>query len=59
MSKQIGNNEFSPNILLNQQHQQLTELVELIASEKLILQEHDPEALLLISEEKKYSTVGY
>jgi flagella synthesis protein FlgN len=52
MSKQIGNNEFSPNILLNQQHQQLTELVELIASEKLILQEHDPEALLLISEEK-------
>ena len=52
MSKQTGDNEFSPNNLLNQQHQQLTELVGLIANEKLILQQHDPEALLTISEEK-------
>ncbi len=52
MSKQTGVNKFSPNNLLNQQHQQLTDLVELIANEKLILQQHDPDALLLISEEK-------
>jgi flagella synthesis protein FlgN len=52
MTKQTGDNEFSPNSLLNQQHQQLTQLVGLIANEKLILQQHDPEALLTISEEK-------
>jgi flagella synthesis protein FlgN len=52
MSEQTDSNEFSPNSLLNQQYQQLTKLVEIIANEKLILQQHDPEALLLISEEK-------
>jgi flagella synthesis protein FlgN len=52
MSKQTGVNEFSPNSFLNQQYQQLTDLVEMIANEKLILQQHDPDALLLISEEK-------
>jgi flagella synthesis protein FlgN len=52
MTKQTGDNEFSPNSLLNQQYQQLTQLVGLIANEKLILQQHDPEALLTISEEK-------
>ena len=52
MSEQTGINDFSNNNLLNQQHQQLTELVEIIANEKLILQQHNPQALLLISQEK-------
>ena len=40
------------NELLAQQHQQLTLLAKLIADEKQILQQHDPDALLKISEEK-------
>jgi flagella synthesis protein FlgN len=52
MSEPTGISDFSPNNLLNQQHKQLTELVELIANEKLILQQHNPDALLLISQEK-------
>jgi len=38
--------------LLAQQHQQLTSLASVIAHEKEILQQHDPEALLIISQEK-------
>jgi flagella synthesis protein FlgN len=40
------------NELLGQQHQQLTVLAQIIANEKKILQQHDPEALLTISQEK-------
>jgi len=38
--------------LLAQQHQQLTSLASVIAKEKEILQQHDPEDLLAISQEK-------
>jgi flagella synthesis protein FlgN len=38
--------------LLAQQHQQLTSLASVIAQEKEILQQHDPEALLTVSQEK-------
>jgi len=38
--------------LLAQQHQQLTALEKVIANEKEVLQQHDPEALLTISQEK-------
>ncbi|MBU2869995.1 flagellar export chaperone FlgN [Colwellia sp. E2M01] len=38
--------------LLTKQHQQLTLLAQIIANEKQILQQHDPQALLLISQEK-------
>ena len=40
------------NELLVQQHQQLTSLAQIIANEKHILQQHDPQALLAISHEK-------
>jgi flagella synthesis protein FlgN len=40
------------NELLVQQHQQLTTLVQIIANEKEILQQHDPQALLTVSQEK-------
>jgi flagella synthesis protein FlgN len=40
------------NELLVQQHQQLTTLVQIIANEKEILQQHDPQALLSVSQEK-------
>ena len=40
------------NELLSQQHQQLTALAQIIANEKHILQQHDPQALLTISQEK-------
>ena len=40
------------NELLIQQHQQLTTLAQIIANEKHILQQHDPQALLTISQEK-------
>ena len=40
------------NELLTQQHQQLTALAQIIANEKQILQQHDPHALLTISQEK-------
>jgi len=38
--------------LIAQQHQQLTSLVSVIADEKEVLQQHDPEALLKVSQEK-------
>ncbi|MEI6893055.1 MAG: flagellar export chaperone FlgN [Colwellia sp.] len=38
--------------LLAKQHQQLTLLAQVIANEKQILQQHDPKALLTISQEK-------
>ena len=38
--------------LLAQQHQQLTSLASIIAHEKEVLQQHDPEALLTVSQEK-------
>lgn len=38
--------------LLAKQHQQLTKLSQVIADEKQILQQHDPKALLTISQEK-------
>ena len=40
------------NELLVQQHQQLTSHAQIIANEKHILQQHDPQALLAISQEK-------
>lgn len=52
MSVELHSNEPLSHGLLTQQHQQLTELVQIIANEKLILQQHDPEALLVISQEK-------
>lgn len=44
--------ELTSNALLTQQHQQLTALAQIIANEKQILQHHDPEALLVVSQEK-------
>ncbi len=38
--------------LLAQQHQQLTALVSVIAHEKEVLQQHEPEDLLKVSQEK-------
>jgi len=38
--------------LLAKQHQQLTLLAQIIANEKQILQQHDPQELLAISQEK-------
>jgi flagella synthesis protein FlgN len=52
MSEQTSNNDFSPNNLLNQQYQQLIQLAKVIDNEKLILQQHNPEALLLSSQQK-------
>jgi flagella synthesis protein FlgN len=40
------------NELLAQQHQQLSALAQIIANEKHILQQHDPHALLEVSQEK-------
>lgn len=42
----------TPTELLAKQHQQLTSLAQIIADEKKILQQHDPQALLNISQEK-------
>lgn len=42
----------TPTELLASQHQQLTQLAQIIANEKQILQQHDPQALLTISQEK-------
>ena len=42
----------TPTELLAKQHQQLTLLSHIIANEKEILQQHDPKALLTISQEK-------
>lgn len=44
--------ELTSTELLSKQHQQLTELDQVIANEKQILQQHDPQALLTISQEK-------
>jgi len=44
--------ELTSNALLSQQHQQLTTLAQIIGNEKQILQQHDPQALLEISQEK-------
>lgn len=44
--------------LLAQQHQQLTSLASVIAHEKEVLQQHDPEALLIISQEKNQLLVA-
>ncbi|TYK65569.1 flagellar export chaperone FlgN [Colwellia echini] len=38
--------------LLAKQHEQLTLLAQIIANEKQILQQHDPQALLKVSQEK-------
>jgi len=42
----------TPTELLAKQHQQLTLLAQNIADEKQILQQHEPQALLTISQEK-------
>ncbi|KGJ96980.1 flagellar export chaperone FlgN [Colwellia psychrerythraea] len=42
----------TPSELLAKQHQQLTSLAQIIANEQQILQQHDPQALLSISQEK-------
>jgi flagella synthesis protein FlgN len=42
----------TPTELVAKQHQQLTLLVQIIANEKQILQQHDPQKLLTISQEK-------
>lgn len=44
--------ELTSNELLIKQHQQLTALAQVIANEKQILQQHDPQALLTVSQEK-------
>ncbi|HCM47174.1 MAG TPA: flagellar protein FlgN [Colwellia sp.] len=48
-SKQQG---LTPTELVAKQHQQLTLLSQVIANEKQILQQHDPQALLAVSQEK-------
>jgi flagella synthesis protein FlgN len=52
MSLGPDSQELTSNALLVQQHQQLTELAQIIANEKEILQQHDPQALLTVSQEK-------
>ena len=42
----------TPAELLAKQHQQLTLLAQVIANEKEVLQQHEPQALLAISQEK-------
>ena len=44
--------ELTSNVFLTLQHQQLTALAQVIANEKNILQQHDPQALLTVSQEK-------
>jgi len=44
--------ELTSDVLLAQQHQQLTTLAQIIENEKQILQQHDPQALLAVSQEK-------
>ncbi|WP_057830845.1 flagellar export chaperone FlgN [Colwellia sp. TT2012] len=50
--------ELTSNELLIQQHQQLTALGQIIANEKQILQQHDPQALLAISQEKNTQLIA-
>lgn len=52
MSSGPDSQGLTSNELLVQQHQQLTALAQIIANEKHILQQHDPQALLAISQEK-------
>jgi flagella synthesis protein FlgN len=52
MSQDSEAQVLTSNELLAQQHQQLTTLAQVIESEKQILQQHDPQALLIISQEK-------
>ena len=52
MSLGPDSQELTSNDLLVQQHQQLIELTQMIANEKEILQQHDPQALLTVSQEK-------
>ena len=52
MSLGSESQELTSNVLLTQQHQQLTTLAQIIANEKQILQQHDPQALLEVSQEK-------
>jgi len=52
MSQGPDSQGLTSNELLVQQHQQLTTLVQIIANEKEILQQHDPQALLTVSQEK-------
>ncbi len=58
MSEKIDISNFSCNSLLNEQHQQLMELAEIITKEKFVLQQHKPEALLLISQQKNLLLVA-
>ncbi|ALO34254.1 flagellar biosynthesis protein FlgN [Colwellia sp. MT41] len=50
--------ELTSHELLTQQHQQLTALGQIISNEKQILQQHDPQALLTISQEKNTQLVA-
>jgi len=52
MSQGPDSQGLTSNELLAQQHQQLSTLVQIIANEKEILQQHDPQALLTVSQEK-------
>jgi len=52
MSLESNPQALTSNALLAQQHQQLTTLAQIIANEKQILQQHDPQALLTVSQEK-------
>ena len=52
MSSDSGSNELTSSELLLKQHKQLTALAQIIADEKQVLQHHDPQALLNVSQEK-------
>ena len=52
MSSESGSQETTSLQLLAKQHEQLSALAQMIADEKQVLQQHDPEALLAISQNK-------
>jgi len=52
MSSESGSHETISLQLLAKQHEQLSALAQIIADEKQVLQQHDPEALLAISQNK-------
>lgn len=52
MSSESGSHETISLQLLAKQHEQLSALAQIIADEKQVLQQHDPEALLAISQHK-------
>jgi len=52
MSSESGSHETTSLQLLAKQHEQLSALAQIIADEKQVLQQHDPEALLAISHHK-------